>query len=85
MKNWEKEFDEKFKPDKIWVVPSSDNIETIKEIKQFISSKLKEERERVVLKGERNRIIAQLKPYSVSEWEKIGRKRGYWDYFRKKK
>jgi hypothetical protein len=23
-------------------------------------------------------------PYSVSEWEKIGRERGYWDYFKKK-
>jgi len=37
-----KEFDKQFSADKIWVVPSDDNTQTIKDIKQFISSKLKE-------------------------------------------
>lgn len=35
----------KFNPDTIWVVPSKDNIQTIKEIEQFILTSIKEVQE----------------------------------------
>ena len=42
---WEKRFDEKFAPNKIWVVPSDDNIKTIEEIKNFFNAELSKARE----------------------------------------
>lgn len=44
--DWEREFYEKFGADKIWVVPSKENVETVLELWSFIRTHLKEAEER---------------------------------------
>ncbi len=44
---WSKEFFEKFGANKIWVVPSKENVETILDIWSFIENLLEQERQRM--------------------------------------
>lgn len=45
-----KEFREKFSPEKIWVVPSKDNRETIEDIESFWLSKLAQQKKEIASK-----------------------------------